>query len=178
MSFIDAEDRKLYEEAMERGYVESALPLVLFVGVTGSGKTLFKHLLLGQSVPEFSPSTPLTEPAVRTTGNEEWKIVGPKEMMDMVADAVKGKVTLLDSTDDLCQIAFTGPQEHSEQPKTSPTTQMKQAKQDSDPLVHVPPQTKAKHDSTPKSVTSVQPQESVPQQNKARSYKKTFQDIL
>ena len=49
------EDRKLYDEAMKRGYVESALPLVLFVGVTGSGKTLFKRLLLGQSVPELSP---------------------------------------------------------------------------------------------------------------------------
>ena len=171
-------DRKLYEEAMTRGYVESALPLVLFVGVTGSGKTLFKRLLLGQSVPEFSPSTPLTEPAVRIAGNEEWKVVGPKEMMDMVADAVKGKVSLLDSTDDLCQIAFTGPQEHSEQPKTTPTPQMEQVKHDSDPVVHVPPQTKAKHKSIPKSVTSVQPQETVPQQNTTHNYKKTFQDAL
>ena len=34
------ENRKLYDEAMKRGYVESVLPLVLFVGVTGSGKTL------------------------------------------------------------------------------------------------------------------------------------------
>ena len=81
---------------MKRGYVESALPLVLFVGVTGSGKTLFKQLLLGQSVPEFSPSTPLTEPAVRTmsicqvaVGGISWRIVGPKEMFDMVADAIK-----------------------------------------------------------------------------------------
>ena len=83
------EDRKLYDVAMKRGYVESALPLVLFVGVTGSGMTLFKRLLLGQSVPEFSPSTPLTEPAVRTTGNEKWKLMGPEEMMDMIASVVK-----------------------------------------------------------------------------------------
>ena len=144
---------------------------MLFVGVTGSGKTLFKRLLLGQSIPEFSPSTPLTEPAVRITGSEEWKVVGPKEMMNMVADTVKGKVTLLDSTDDLCQIAFTGPQEHSEQPKTTPTPQMEQAKHDSDPVVYVPPKTKANHDSIPKSVTSVKHQESVPQQN-------TIQDAL
>ena len=157
-------DRELYDEAMKRGYVESALPLVLFVGVTGSGKTLFKRLLLGQSVPEFSPSTPLTEPAVRVTG-DKWKVVGPKEMMDMVADAVKGKVSLLDSTwEESSHMAFTGPQEHSEQPKTSPTLQMEQAKHDSDPVVHVPPQTKENHDSTPKSVTS-QPQE--PQKNTA-----------
>ena len=36
------EDRKLYDEAMKRGYEESALPLVLFMGMTGSGKTFFK----------------------------------------------------------------------------------------------------------------------------------------
>ena len=160
------EDRKLYEEAMERGYIESALPLVLFVGVTGSGKTLFKRLLLGQSVLKFSPSTPLTEPAVRIAGNEEWKIVGPKEMMDMVADAVKGKVS--DSTDDLCQIAFGGPQEHSEQA----TLQLDQVHQDSDPVVPIPPQTKANYDSTPK---PVKPQWSVPQPN---IKKKTFDDAL
>ena len=81
---------------MKRGHVESALPLVLFVGVTGSGKTLFKRLLLGQSVPEFSPSTPLTEPAVRTmficqveVGGISWKIVSPKEMLDRVANSIK-----------------------------------------------------------------------------------------
>ena len=144
---------------MRKGYIEAALPLVLFVGVTGSGKTLFKRLLLGQSVPGFSPSTPLTEPAVRITGNEEWKVVGPKEMMDMVADAVKGKVSLLDSTwEESSHMAFTVPQEHSEHPKHTPTLQMEQAKHDSDPVAHVQPQKKAKHDSTPKSVTSVQPQ--------------------
>ena len=171
----DAEDRKLFEKAMKRGYVESALPLVLFVGVTGSGKTLFKRLLLGQSVPEFSPSTPLTEPAVRTAGNKEWKIVGPKEMMDMVADAVKGKVSLLDSTSD---IACSGPQEHSEQPESTPTPLLEQAKHNSEQVDHVQPQTNAKHDSIPKSVTSVQPQGSVPQQNTTHSYKKSLQDAL
>ena len=169
------EDRKLYEEAMKRGYIESALPLVLFVGVTGSGKTLFKQLLLGQSVPEFSPSTPLTEPAVRVTGNEEWKFVGPKEMMYMVADAVKGKVSLLDSTwEESSDMALTGPQEHS---KPTPTPLLEQVKHDSDPVVHVQPQTKANYDSIPMSVTSVQPQETVPQHTTHR-YKKTIQDAL
>ena len=177
--YEDAEDRRLYDEAMKRGYIESALPLVLFVGVTGSGKTLFKRLLLGQSVPEFSPSTPLTEPAVRTTGNEEWKVAGPKEMMDMVADAVKQKVSLLNSTwEESSDIAFTGLQEHSEQPKISPTLQMEQAKHDSDPVVHVAPQTKANHDSTPNPLTSVQPQESVRQQNPTHSCNETVQDAL
>ena len=164
---------------MKRGYVESALPLVLFVGVTGSGKTLFKRLLLGQSVPEFSPSTPLTEPVVRTAGNEEWKVVGPKDMMDMVADAVKGKVSLLCSAwEESSQMAFTGPQEHSQQPITTPTPQMELAKHDSGQVVHVPSQTKANHGSTPKPVSNVQPQESVPQPNTTHSYIKPIQDAL
>ena len=154
---------------MKRGYIESALPLVLFVGVTGSGKTLFKRLLLGQSVPEFSPSTPLTEPAVRIAGNEEWKVVRPKEMIDMVADAVKGKVLVgvLDSTwEESSEIAFTGSQEHLEQPQTNPTQLLEQAKHDFDP------------DSIPKSGTIVKPQESVSQQNTTHSYKTTIQDAL
>ena len=164
---------------MKRGYIESALPLVLFVGVTGSGKTLFKCLLLGQSVPKFSPSTPLTEPAVRTAGNEEWKVVGPKEMMDMVADAVKGKVSLLDSTwEESSEIAFTGPQENLEQPQTNPSEPLEGAKHDSEQVVHVQPQRKASKDSVPNSATIVKPKESVSQQKRTHSYKKTIQDAL
>ena len=161
---------------MKRGYIESALPLVLFVGVTGSGKTLFKRLLLGQSVPDFSCSTPLTEPAVRTAGKEEWKVVGPKEMMDMVADAVKRKVSLLDSTwEESSEIAFTGSQQPSQQPQASLSQPLEQAAHDFDPVLHVPPQTK---NSTPNSVTIVKPKESAPQQNTTHSYKKTIQDAL
>ena len=157
--FITGEkDKELYDEAMKRGYVESALPLVLFVGVTGSGKTLFKQLLLGQSVPKFSPATPLTEPAVRTTGNEEWKVVGPKEMMDMVADAVKGEVLLLDSTwQESSHMAFTGPQEHSEHPKPIPKTS---------------------HELTSKAVASFELQVSMPQQITTKSDKKIIQDAV
>ena len=128
---------------MKRGYVESALPLVLFVGVTGSGKTLFKRLLLGQSVPELSPSTPLTEPAVRTmsicqvaVGGISWRIVGPKEMFDMVADAIK-EASLLDPTwQDSGKKAIVFPQSNSEKMKSNPTPL---AKQDSEPA-HVQPQ--------------------------------------
>ena len=50
------EDRQLYEEAMTKGYIESALTVLILVGVTGSGKTLFKRLVLGLSVPEYSTS--------------------------------------------------------------------------------------------------------------------------
>ena len=118
---IGEEDRKLYEEAMSKGYIESALALLILVGVTGSGKTLFKRLLLGKPVP-FSPSMPFAESAVHTmsvgrvavggeaaadgegeTGGEAavsgntWDMVGPQEMMDMTRKTIKGKVPLLDS---------------------------------------------------------------------------------
>ena len=74
---------------MANGFIEAALAILIFVGVTGSGKSLFQRLVLGQDVPEFSPSTPL---AVRTMSicqvqvhGFKWKIVKPEEMMDIVA---------------------------------------------------------------------------------------------
>ena len=101
---------------MRKGYIESALALLILVGVTGSGKTLFKRLLLGQSVPDDSPSTPVAESAVRTmsvwkvavgggaavggetaVGGDTWEMVGPQEMWNMIRETIKGKVPLHDS---------------------------------------------------------------------------------
>ena len=135
-------DKKL-EEAMRMGYIESALPLVLFVGVTGSGKTLFKRLLLGQSVPEFSPSTPLAESTVRTmsicqvaVGGVSWKIVSPKEMLDMVANTIR-KMQLILTQENLTEKA--SKRSDSEKVKSNPTPR---AKQDSE-STHVQPQKSA-----------------------------------
>ena len=108
----------LYEEAMTRGYVESALALLILVGVMGSGKSLFKRLVLGLPVPEFSASTPLAESSVRSMsicqvavgeeGPVEWRIVTPKDMMDIVADAIKKGVPVLDLPWKECsELAFT-----------------------------------------------------------------------
>ena len=115
---VDKKDRKLYEEAMTRGYVESALALLILVGVTGSGKSLFKRLVLGLSVPGFSPSTPLAESAVRSisicqvaVGGVKWVIVGLQEMMKMVAETIRGGVPLLASAwKDSSELAFTSTQ--------------------------------------------------------------------
>ena len=87
---------------MKRGYVELALRLLIFLGVTGSGKSLFQRLVLGLPVPDFSPSTALAEPSVRTMSicqvgvdgdaggdDVQWDIVGPKKMMDMVVKTIK-----------------------------------------------------------------------------------------
>ena len=94
---------------MTKGYIESSLALLILVGVTGSGKSLFKRLVLGQPVPEFSPSTPLAEPAVRTmsvckvavgggaAADNRWDMVGAQEMWNMIRETIKGKVPLVDS---------------------------------------------------------------------------------
>ena len=67
--------------------------------MTGSGKSLFQRLLLGLPVPEFSPSTPLAESAVRTMSicqvavdcGVRWDVVGPQKMLDMVAETINYK---------------------------------------------------------------------------------------
>ena len=116
--FAGEEVRKLWKEAMTKGYIESALTILIFVGVMGSGKTLFKHLVLGLPVPEHSPSTPLAESSIRSMsiwqvsvsgeGNVIWSIVTPKNMLDMVGDVIKtGKVPVLESLwEDIIQLSF------------------------------------------------------------------------
>ena len=85
------------------------------MGVTGSGKSLFKLLVLGLPVPEFSPSTPLAESAVRSIsvcqvavgGTVRWKIVEPQNMMDMVARTIKDGAPVLElAWKDSSQLAF------------------------------------------------------------------------
>ena len=87
-------DIKLYEEAMTRGSIKAALAILIFVGVTGSGKSLFKKLVLGLPVPEFSPSTPLAVHSMSICqvavggGNKQmvWKVVTPADMVSIVAE--------------------------------------------------------------------------------------------
>ena len=117
----------LYEDTMKRGYIESALALLILVGVTGSGKSLFKRLALGLSVPEFSPSTALAESAVRSmsicqvaVGGVEWVVVSPQHMMEMVAKAMKEQVPVLPSTwEESSHLAFTTLQRDSEKPQAT-----------------------------------------------------------
>ena len=90
------EDKEIYDEAMTKGYIESALALLILMGVTGSGKSLFQRLVLGLPVPDDSASTSLAESAVRSMSvcqvavdSVKWVIVGPQDMMDMVAKTIK-----------------------------------------------------------------------------------------
>ena len=80
--------------AMTKGYIESALAVLILVGVMGSGKSEFKRLVLGLPVPEFSASTPLAESSVRSMsicqvaaggeGTLEWRIVTLNDILDRV----------------------------------------------------------------------------------------------
>ena len=89
---------------MKRGFVELTLRLLIFLGVTGSGKSLFQQLVLGLPAPEDSPSTPLAKSAVRTMSicqaavgsGIEWKVVSPQKMMDMVAEAIRERALVFD----------------------------------------------------------------------------------
>ena len=98
-ALVIAVDRKLYEEALNSGFIKAALAILIFVGVTGSGKSLFQKLVLDRPVPESSPSTPLAKSAVRTMslticqiavddsdGHVKWEVVAPEKMMEIVAN--------------------------------------------------------------------------------------------
>ena len=79
---------------MAKGYIESALALLILVGVMGSGKSEFKRLVLGLRVPEFSPSTPLAESSVcsmsicQVAADDknplQWRIVTINDILDKV----------------------------------------------------------------------------------------------
>ena len=101
---------------MTKGYIESALTILILVGIMGSGKTLFKHLVLGLPVPDYSVSTPLAESSIRSMsicqvavgGNIRWDVVTPEAMLDMVADVIKTGVPVLDlSWERISHLAFT-----------------------------------------------------------------------
>ena len=99
---LDETAKKLFDEAMEKGYVESRAIILLLIGAAGAGKSSFKHLILHLSPPAVRQSTPLAEAAIRaisicqaTIGGEgmEWQRVSSEEMLHIVADAIKAGVS-------------------------------------------------------------------------------------
>ena len=93
--------KKLFEEAMEKGYVESRAIVLLLIGAAGAGKSHFKHLILRLPPPAVRESTPLAEAAIRAIsicratigdGDMQWHLVSSEELLRMVADAIKAGV--------------------------------------------------------------------------------------
>ena len=93
--------KKLFDEAMEKGYVESRAIVLLLIGAAGAGKSHFKHLILRLPPPAVRESTALAEAAIRAIsicratisgGDMEWQLVSSQESLRMVADAIKAGV--------------------------------------------------------------------------------------
>ena len=98
MSNFDA--RKLFSDAMEKGYVTSRSVVIVLVGIAGSGKSSFKRVALNLPLQDKRVSTPLAEAAIRSTSMSraiiggdsdkvEWEVVTPERLLIMLADAIK-----------------------------------------------------------------------------------------
>ena len=97
-NFAGAGAQRLYEEAMTKGVVKVALAVLIFMGITGSGKRLFKRLVLNLDVPESSDSTKLLDSSGRPISisqigveSEEWNEISYEGMMDRVAAGIKNR---------------------------------------------------------------------------------------
>ena len=103
-------NRRLYDEAMTKGYVETSVTKCLIVGAAGVGKTHLKHLLLQKDPPEQRVSTGLADNPVRAIsftlagmgGQEEddWFVVEDDQaLMSFVGQTVRGGVSMVTSLD-------------------------------------------------------------------------------
>ena len=93
--------RRLYEEAMSKGYVETSVTKCLILGAAGVGKTHLKHLLLKKDPPEQRVSTGLADNPVRAIsfslagvgGQEEddWFVVEDDQaLLKVVGGTIRG----------------------------------------------------------------------------------------
>eukprot|EP00731_Ephydatia_muelleri_P021692 Em0014g283a len=62
-------ERRFYEEAMTKGYVETSVTKCLILGAAGVGKTHLKHLLLKKDPPEQRISTGLADNPIRAVSS-------------------------------------------------------------------------------------------------------------
>ena len=103
-------NRRLCDEAMTKGYVETSVTKCLIVGAAGVGKTHLKHLLLQKDPPEQRVSTGLADNPVRAIsftlagvgGQEEddWFVVEDDQtLMSFVGQMICGGVPMVTSLD-------------------------------------------------------------------------------
>ena len=104
--------RRLYEEAMTKGYVETSVTKCLILGAAGVGKTHLKHLLLKKDHPKQRVSTGLADNPVRAIsftlagvgGQEEddWFVVEDDQaLMSVIGGTIKGGVSMAPSLADV-----------------------------------------------------------------------------
>ena len=102
--------RRLYDEAMTRGYVETSVTKCLILGAAGVGKTHLKHLLLKKDPPEQRVSTGMADNPVRAIsstlagvgGHEEddWFVVeDDRALLSLVGQTIHDGVSMVTSLD-------------------------------------------------------------------------------
>ena len=107
-SFFSTGDqsKKLFQEAMQNGYVVLHTIVLLLIGIAGAGKTCFCHMLFDESPPPVRESTPLAKSSIRaltfsraTMSQEEgaifWKRVSPAMLSNLIADGIKSFTNFL-----------------------------------------------------------------------------------
>ena len=87
----------IYQQEMERGFVELDLDKVLLFGVAGSGKTSVLSVLLGEDPSRIRCSTPLLKRPIEVLlmdvdGFKRWKIRLPSELRDAVAEIIHSRM--------------------------------------------------------------------------------------
>ena len=92
--------RRLCDEAMKSGKVQSKLYRIVIFGAAGSGKTSFVDLVIGDPPPEIRRSTPMAcRPVAMYHVNmtlKEWVKLSPEERMRVLARATMGAKHRLD----------------------------------------------------------------------------------
>ena len=102
--------RRLYDEAMTKGYVETSVTKCLILGAAGVGKTHLKHLLLKKDPPEQRVSTGLADNPVRAIsstlagvgGQEEddlFVVEDDRALMSLVGQTIHDGVSMVTSLD-------------------------------------------------------------------------------
>eukprot|EP00731_Ephydatia_muelleri_P005735 Em0002g1911a len=100
---LNDEAKRLYDEAMKRGYAECSTIKCLIHGSAGVGKTHVKHLLLKMPPPELRISTGIADNPVRAVtvsavgvskqDEDDWYILdGDYDLMRTVSQMIKGYV--------------------------------------------------------------------------------------
>jgi GTPase SAR1 family protein len=67
------QSKKLFQEAMQSGYVVLHTIVLLLIGVAGAGKTCFCHMLFDEPPPSLRVSTPLAKSSIRANSSVRGK---------------------------------------------------------------------------------------------------------
>ena len=86
------ESKRLFNEAMKSGYVESVAVKVVITGAAGSGKSCSKEVILGRDPPQRRISTPIAQRPVKLSRakaqESKWEILTEESIQDEIAEII------------------------------------------------------------------------------------------